>query len=234
MDKNDAKIEELKAKMASLDLFNYDSAKREAGISKLPDEIQGPVRSFTKRSVDVFRLIDVLMEDMRKATDEFKKDRDSQYHRRTAIRSLSALVEGLIYSLNQLSHSTADAYGVLVTPEDEIFFRKGKRADGKGKEWFLPFVDNLKHTVNLYAKYSNATSTVSFSDDGFDALRETFAVRDRITHPKTHENMSISTDEARRSGDAIQWVHDLISKLIGGHNAKLESNIKQQVQGPTS
>jgi hypothetical protein len=234
MDEYDAKIEEMKAKMAGLDLFSEDTATREAGISMLPCEIRERVRSFTKRSVEISRLIGILKEDMRKATDELKGDFDSQYRRRTAVRTLSALVEGLIYSLNQLSHSSADFNGVLVSPEDEVFFLKEKRADSKGNERFLPFADYLKHTVNLYIKYSNAACVVSFSDDGFVALLDTFAVRDRITHPKTYENISIGTDETRRAGEAIQWVYGLISRVIRGHNIKLESNIKQHVQGSAS
>lgn len=220
------RIREAKQKIASLPLFSEDTATREMAIAALPENDRERTRIFVRGSVDSFRLISIMLSDLGRASGELHKNYNDQFWRRTAIRTLCAAVEGTIYTLKQMAHSSAEFYGISVSSDDNKFLLERKALAPGERPKFLPFKDNLKHTFNVYAKYcSNSKHLVSFADDGCLALYETFSIRDLTMHPKSYETFSITTQQTKRAGDAILWFHTAINLLVAGHNSELENRI---------
>jgi len=230
---HEKKIAELKEKIASFDLFSPDTQVRERGISMLPKETQKQTREFVKRSVNSMRLVSILIMDLGRASAGLRENYHDQFWRRTSIRALAATVEGIIYTLKDMAHASAEINGVSLSAEDNKFLLERKALVHGEKPKFLPFKDNLKHTFNLYAKHSGFQCPVSFNDDGFTSLCETFFLRDQTMHPKSYETFSISTEQTKRAGKAIDWLNAAISNLMGAHNQKLTDNIEQQLEEDT-
>jgi hypothetical protein len=174
----------------------------------------------------MFRLVEILMSDLGRVTAELGGSYEDQYIRRNAVRTLAATVEGFLFSIKDMAHSSADFNGQTLTYDENKFLleRRAVLRDGD-KHRFIPFKDNFKESFRLYAKCSGYHSPVDFNDDGFAALCETFELRDQLMHPKSYLTFCVTTPQTKRAGKAIEWVRFAIKGLIGGHDQKLNKNI---------
>ena len=228
---DERKIAELRERMAALDLYSEDSQTRERGIATFPEEDRARLRDFLKRSVDSGRFISIMMTDLGRASSALGENYHDQFLRRASVRVVAATVEGLIYTLKEMTAASAELNRIKLPDDDFRFLLERKALSAGEKPKFLPFKDNVKHTFNLYAKYSGFQNPVSFSDDGFAALNETFALRDRVMHPKDYLSFGVNTQEAKRAGEAISWLQSAMDELVGKHNAKLNANIRAELDG---
>jgi hypothetical protein len=225
--KTQKQIAELKEKFGELHIFSDDSSVRAEAISALPKGIQENARKLAERSVNAGRLLEILMADLRRSSEELRKNYEDQFWRRIAIRAMAAAVDGIIFSLKEMAHSSAELNGLQLSDDDNKFLleRKAKLRKG-GKPKFFSFKDNFKQTFKLYAKLPGFPCPTDFSQDGFAALCDTYDLRHRLMHPKSFMTFCVTTEETRRAGKAVDWLDAEVQKLIGAHNQKLISNVE--------
>src|SRR5258705_7767442 len=85
------------------DLFGACDIAREAVITAFPADEQQHVRMLVEVRRDFEALLSELISDLGRSSGELRENYTDQYRRRTAIRSLAAAVEGIVFELKKLA-----------------------------------------------------------------------------------------------------------------------------------
>ncbi|MDP1862350.1 MAG: hypothetical protein Q8K52_00410 [Thiobacillus sp.] len=151
---------------------------------------------------------DILNRDVDAATSygQFEK---TPYAQRALVRAHFALIEGLSYSLRQVT--LASLHGTEFLTEAEVALLREERysIDEKGHpkaiQQFLKFPDSLLFSIRCYIKNHVATFDPDTQHPGWSAMRRAVKVRDRVTHPKTAESLDLSNEDLQSFADAAAW-----------------------------
>lgn len=134
----------------------------------------------------------------------------SPFAHRTVVRTLFSLIEGLAFQLRQVTVASLEPHsGSLTTAEltllrEERYFlnNKGEPETGENFQRFLP---NLLFTIRSYGKNHGATFQADTSARGWQAMQHAVNIRNRITHPKSIADLTLSEQDQRHLIDASAW-----------------------------
>jgi len=160
----------------------------------------------------------ILVEDVEKAIEEGKK-KASPYIRRTYLRAFFALVEGLNYQLKQICLQFCKYNTNLFTFKELSLLHESSYSINDNNSItshakFLPILKNLPFTVKCYAKAHNSNFSLLVNKDGWYSFRYAVKIRNRITHPKNPDNLTITDDDLIKIGEATAWFRDNITALL--------------------
>ena len=119
-------ISELRKKINELPLYSDDQSEREQAIAQLPKEIQEGTRKLVESRKKSNALLDAMLVDLGRASGELKRNYQDQFWRRTAIRTLAATVEGIIFTLKELTHVSGEMAGFKFSDSEIEFLRERK------------------------------------------------------------------------------------------------------------
>ena len=139
----------------------------------------------------------------------------------TLRHGLAAAVDGIIFSLKQLALASVGLVGTPLDDNEKEFLSEQPSSSKRKKVRFLPFRANFEQTFKLFAKVYRTSCTTDFSDKGFVALCETFELRHRVMHPKSFMTFGVQDDETKRAGEAIDWLHQELQRLLGASRDSL-------------
>lgn len=132
--------------------------------------------------------------------DELAKDRASQFWRRAFVKSSIVVVEAVIemmryeFLLHVTKSVTADKvlrYAALHA-EDTRLTSTGVVEHFQRRTPFIPFVASV---IRAYGDECGYDVDSFFSDHRWSSLRSAVRTRDRITHPKHFDALTVSDDE---------------------------------------
>lgn len=134
---------------------------------------------------------------------------NTPYAQRALVRAQFALVEGLSYSLRQVTLSSLQGTELLTEAETALLREERHSINEKGRpkttQQFLKFPDSLLFSIHCYLKNHGATFDPDTQHLGWAAMRRAIKVRDRVTHPKTAESLDLSDEDLRSFVDATAW-----------------------------
>ena len=179
------------------------------------------------------QLTDELLSDFRSADSQLKQN-SSQYHRRQFTRTVFALVEGVcsIYrqkakaaiqmDLSCRSHNLLankdkaehhqkqydeikDCYHELVMLSETVF-----TPDDSGKMVEQPqrisFINSVAFSIRSWSKHMRYFDCSHFfADNGWNQFRKAVKIRDRITHPKSIKDLTISDTDLTIIEHGCEW-----------------------------
>jgi hypothetical protein len=163
-------------------------------------------------------IVEELGKDVVKSRDEAAKD-GGPFWRRTLVRALFAYIEGSSYRLKQVAPPVAEYNSValskaetaLLTEESYDLNDKGEAIIKKAK---LRTAENLLFSVKIVSKAAKSTYEIDKSTEGWSAFKETIKIRDRITHPKSTEELNISDNELKVIMKTMTWFAASINNLL--------------------
>jgi hypothetical protein len=120
---------------------------------------------------------------------------DTSYARRVYVRTIFAAIEGLTFSMKQVTLADSSIKKLVFSIEEIRFL-----GDEKGS-----WKENLHETMLLYARALNPTYQPKFSDHGWGCLQKANKIRDRITHPKDINALEISDQEMATIDKGTEW-----------------------------
>lgn len=131
------------------------------------------------------------------------------YAQRALVRAHFALIEGLSYSLRQVTLASLQGTEFLTEAEVALLREERYSIDEKGHPktapQFLKFPDSLLFSIRCYIKNHGATFDPDTQHPGWSAMRRAVKVRDRVTHPKTAESLDLSKEDLESFVDAAAW-----------------------------
>ena len=163
-----------------------------------------------------------ISDDLERAKDELRSNDDS-YSRRNYIRVLFASIELAIYLLKRTVLIAASSEsGALTFAELAMLREQAFSLDENGKvrirENFLRVADNLRFTIGCVEKGFGLSLNFDVANKHWADFKQAIKIRNRITHPKTHQDLDITDEEiavAKRVGDWFsEFVIDWFRKFL--------------------
>jgi hypothetical protein len=141
------------------------------------------------------------------------------FHVRMSIRTYSALIEGLLYQMRQVAlNSEGMDHKVYSEGErlllSELEYRLNDKGELKERNVSESQKPMILFTLKQFPKVHGATFSPNTSDSGWDSLGKFIKIRNRVTHPKSKEDLVLTQDEWREVNKGIDWFYDTIKILF--------------------
>lgn len=155
--------------------------------------------------------IRILIEDVIGALALHEMD-GSQSHRRHLIRALFTAIEGMVWTYREHVVGVAKSCDTLTFEEELAFSEVSYSVTSQGKivelARFVPLLAMFRLTTKL-AERLDQNLIVRFDDTGWEALRRTVEIRNRITHPKSEADLEISEPDLSTCRVGFDWLFEL-------------------------
>lgn len=125
---------------------------------------------------------------------------------RSYVRSVFSFIEGVLFSLKQECLTFPEE---LTLEQKLIILERSAKPKENGTASMdsqnIPLMLNIKFTFNLFHKVFETRRKVNFNGQGFDAFAKAIKIRNRITHPKTANDLKISEENFQIVHHAHLW-----------------------------
>lgn len=170
-----------------------------------------------------------LVDELRQELDAILKDRValqlSQPERRMFIRATFASTEASIYVLKQTAliqrhnpmcptiseaeRTFAQEQEYKLTDTGEVEIRQAK----------ISLEANMRFAFKLLGKALSIPSALDVSGSGWQSFKRAIKIRDRITHPKSVSDLTVSDEEVNDLAIAFGWLQASYTKAANEINA---------------
>jgi len=141
----------------------------------------------------------------------------SDYAERALFRAHFALIEGLFHQLREIALSRNETRLVLSSVEIGLLKEESYRLNDKGlpraSNSFEPFCPKLLFTMRCVAKTFGKEFNPDCSLNGWSQMKIAVGVRNRVTHPKSSADLSLTEDDLSALREASNWWQGEIQKL---------------------
>lgn len=140
---------------------------------------------------------------------------------RTYTKTTFSMIEGVSFRVRQyiVAAATSSIY-TIDSPSlnflNELTYKLDKNGKIEEKNEYLIFLPGFKFTFKTWGNCLNMEDFVekAFSHNGFSDFKKSVEIRNRLTHPKTTQEMLVSETELKIIKSAEQWFHSLVTPLL--------------------
>ena len=174
----------------------------------------------TEEVQDVLHRCNLLWEDARFCIQFVKKGDNDQFWRRTFVRNIFVLFEASSYGLKRVSMHLSQTLKVDFSPAELAMLREERYVLGKEGNAitqsgnFQAFIPNLKFAFKSFAKACGLDISLNVSGIPLNHFAQ---LRNRITHPKSLSELTITDEEIQVSETVGRWFWNEISALLNEH-----------------
>lgn len=167
-------------------------------------------------------LLEPLFRDM-VGCEELLERSDTQFARRTYIRSAFAFIEGHLYWLKRIAREAVLQKGwrdnnveiaKLTLLDDQTFKPNTQGKVEQTGQNAIPFKNNCAFIIRTIYESWDLDPSATFSDEGWMDMQDALKVRHRITHPKRSEDMEISEEELFITSESIRWLLNAVRDAV--------------------
>lgn len=168
---------------------------------------------------------------------QFELGNRDQLARRSFVRSVFALIEGIVFCLKQVTLETATTKAATLSPQEIALLREEsaelqENGELASRPAFLRLKPNLRFSFRKFAEIYKAQYRLDVSQAGWEKLGPGIRIRDRLMHPKTPQDISVSDDELAIVKTAYEWFNktyvglfDAVMHVIDSRNKSLEETL---------
>ncbi|BBL56539.1 hypothetical protein [Methylomonas koyamae] len=155
------------------------------------------------------KLADLLRKDFKFITKNLDND-PSEFWSRTFIKTTVSLIEAEIFLLKQEILHYCGNNQIQLSPELLLFLNNKKyeiNSSGQITERLLQVrvTDDIRFVFGQILSIKGHKPQKDFEDAGWSKVISTIAVRNRLTHPKSVDDMNISKQEVNDCKLAFNW-----------------------------
>lgn len=149
---------------------------------------------------------------------------DSQNARRDVVRSSLAAIEGMTWVAREHVR-TALAELEQLTPVADLALRElaysvSENGQLTERPHGLPLLTAIRFIVSQ-AKTICPEIAVEYSTEGWSDLRQSVNIRNRITHPKSDQDVAISDNDLAAVGSGVSWLVATLDYVMTSTNSAL-------------
>ena len=146
---------------------------------------------------------------------------DTQFARRTFVRASFAFIEANLHWLReQISNRLAIA-SLSERKTDvaklSLLFEIAPKPDRQGRMICqtvrLPFLNSCAFILRTGAEQAGVDPSAFFGDNGWNEMQRALAVRHRITHPKSEEDLDVLDSEMDSVREAHRWFFNCLVSI---------------------
>lgn len=187
-------------------------------------DIASILDDFVNSFKEMLDMITILDEDCKEHYEAIKIN-NGQTQRRAYVRSVFALIEGILHRTKVATAHIDRIFGTIPTDELAVIEDTHLDINDKGniapKPFYPPFLENLKLTFSDFSKSTSSPFKLSIGGKGWRSLNEAVKVRNRLMHPKETKDLQVSDLEIKATRQAHKWF--LVSYLLCTHHAQRSS-----------
>lgn len=154
-----------------------------------------------------FDFIRVLADDVQHALN-LARDSNEQADRRNLIRTIISATEGISWDCRDYVRSILREVGqippLLELAFDELTYFVSERGQLITQPRFVSTTSMIRLTVNV-AQMLGSDLQVDFGNGGWDSLKKAIAIRNRITHPKSLDDLIVSDIDVETAQSGFFW-----------------------------
>ena len=174
-----------------------------------------------------FEVSNLLYKDIENLLDTYQEDWSSQPLRRMFVRSCWVLIEGDIYCMKRFTLRACELGGKILSADEHTFLSEVQMvADENGivrqRDVHKGSLENLKGTLKIATSKFELGWTPDFGNQGWEQLRRSLDLRDRITHPKAAAELVILDDELNKHHSGFAWYLETIKKFQESCDSKYQ------------
>lgn len=158
------------------------------------------VKLKVKKLGDLKKPIICFANDVGEAEDALDAE-DSQYKRRVFARALFAMIEGTVYFLKQTTLSTGASMRKLNVTDFLLLQESTPELKANGQVYtktkFTPLEDNLRFLARMMKDVYGVELQLGIGTSAWQDFQTALAIRNRITHPKSEHDFTISDTEVQ-------------------------------------
>lgn len=168
--------------------------------------LKTPIGKALAESKDILK---ALHEDVDLA-ERMWKQQDTQFWRRTFIRSVFALIEGFTYCLKQVALEASKKFRVEMSKSEvallsEESYEVNDKGEAETKTAFIQLPGNIRFVFNMYSRAYGLNYKLKIDDNGWLSFKEALKVRNRLTHPKSTSDVLVSDQDMSYAENAAIW-----------------------------
>jgi len=139
--------------------------------------------------------------------------------RRAYVRVMLSFTEGMSHALAGVLLA-AEQTGIKKMSVPEIFVLHGLQfqVDAKGRAHTTRRPERLKERVRFLLKLLGRCADIpfepDFGDEGWRAFLDAIAIRNRVTHPQTRDDLWLTEHDLDRVDRAMKWYEDETAKFL--------------------
>lgn len=158
-----------------------------------------------------------------------QESQDSQTTRRSLIRTLIAAVEGLAWIYREHVLDIAKEMDELSDKERAALADTMTMVDDRGRiseqKRYLSTIATIRLTTRVAQKFA-LDCQPDFGGAGWSDLKDTFALRNRITHPKREVDLEISEQDVARAISAFHWFIGVVVAVMTQSNNAFRRDVE--------
>ena len=155
----------------------------------------------------------ILREDVSSCLQQLNKH-DTQFWRRNYVRAVFAFFEGSVFVMKRMTLDEINENALELPAATEALlmdesYELSEDAEPVSRRLHLPLARNVKFAFESFARALGASLQID-PKDLYD-FKQAVKVRNRITHPKTNEDVVISDADLTVVKKAEQWFEHLLA-----------------------
>ncbi len=185
-----------------------------------------------ENALDASRLVfEVLREDRKVLFEYVAEERNKQFWCRTYTRFLFADLETRSYQLRRMMLLWHRMGIGGIQPEEaqfleELSYRMNDKGEVQSVGAKIKTASSFLFTFKMFSKVSGHDVDIDTGQVGWANFKKALTIRDRITHPRIIEDLSISNDEITDVIKVGYWIDDQFRGLM----AKMDDVLKKLVE----
>lgn len=178
-----------------------------------------------------YNILGALDEDVKRALREFY-DNDDPYTRRAFVRVFATAVEGETYRLKRYCLTLLDdrptlySHAEIALLRDEAYHLRDD-ASATTRPRFLRMADNFHFALKAFAKDTIPNLDIRKDTKGWTTFTRAIAVRNRVTHPKTDEDVEILDADIACVQHAYLWYRKTLMRTMVQANLALHDKAER-------
>lgn len=183
--------------------------------------------------IRTYDLLEHLNDDVVNSFKVLNKKKQSQFLRRSLVRTVFSFLEGIIHILKYELCSEIRRNEVeieLTRKEREVLFEEKER-NGEKIKIFIATDDNLKKTFKIAKKIWHLDNYF-FNSDGneYEHFLMAKKARDKLTHPRTYYDIQITDDDMFHMASCFEWIRSEFKELMSAKVEKIYQDLPEDIR----
>ena len=166
----------------------------------------------------ILEILPEIVRDVEACEESLNDAKGKQHLRRSYVRALFTMIEGTVHSIKELEFAELNSrekphIPTLVALKENVFKidRRGKIQEGVK---FVPMANNLRFAGNIFNKTFEKQLNLGVGATEWENFKTSIKIRNRITHPKEVNDITISDDELLIIKKVNEWFNGIIKDMI--------------------
>jgi|GEM_PF-1290115 len=147
---------------------------------------------------------------------------------RSFVRAVFAMIEGIVFNLKQIAlalskHGKGSFSQAELMMLEEVSYDLDDKGATKSQVKFIPLPKNIKFAFLSAARAFGVAYELKVDDGGWNRFKDALVIRNRITHPKSIDDLQLSDNEIQTVADAAEWFLKVQRELIQKMMTKMEA-----------